>query len=380
MNKFKICFLILIIILTILATGCWDMVEINERIFPYTAGIDNNYQSVDQKDKYIISFSYPNINALGNNPSSATKVFSVSTEASNIFEATHNLSNQIQEPIDLKHLKVLSISEDVAKDPNSIRQILDGINRDFVINKMVHLMVVKGSARELFNVKVKSQRQEAIDGSIYSILRNRQNSTRFTPKTINRFIRDMDTQGASHMPVGIAGNNEVIVSGAGVFKNYKLVGYLNEMENRDVAILNGDLVQDGLDTQYEDSNLSLLIANLKSKRKIITGDEDIKVIFNVQVEGQINEFILDDNDKIDSDLIIKDMEKVLCKEMEKGLNKTIYKLQRELNADVIGILEHLYRFHPSLWEQVKDDWDSIFPQLDIKVNIDLNIRRRGLTT
>lgn len=380
MNKFKICFLILIIILTILATGCWDMVEINERIFPYTAGIDNNYQSVDQKDKYIISFSYPNINALGNNPSSATKVFSVSTEASNIFEATHNLSNQIQEPIDLKHLKVLSISEDVAKDPNSIRQILDGINRDFVINKMVHLMVVKGSARELFNVKVKSQRQEAIDGSIYSILRNRQNSTRFTPKTINRFIRDMDTQGASHMPVGIAGNNEVIVSGAGVFKNYKLVGYLNEMENRDVAILNGDLVQDGLDTQYEDSNLSLLIANLKSKRKIITVDEDIKVIFNVQVEGQINEFILDDNDKIDSDLIIKDMEKVLCKEMEKGLNKTIYKLQRELNADVIGILEHLYRFHPSLWEQVKDDWDSIFPQLDIKVNIDLNIRRRGLTT
>lgn len=380
MNKFKICFLILIIILTILATGCWDMVEINERIFPYTAGIDNNYQSVDQKDKYIISFSYPNINALGNNPSSATKVFSVSTEASNIFEATHNLSNQIQEPIDLKHLKVLSISEDVAKDPNSIRQILDGINRDFVINKMVHLMVVKGSARELFNVKVKSQRQEAIDGSIYSILRNRQNSTRFTPKTINRFIRDMDTQGASHMPVGIAGNNEVIVSGAGVFKNYKLVGYLNEMENRDMAILNGDLVQDGLDTQYEDSNLSLLIANLKSKRKIITVDEDIKVIFNVQVEGQINEFILDDNDKIDSDLIIKDMEKVLCKEMEKGLNKTIYKLQRELNADVIGILEHLYRFHPSLWEQVKDDWDSIFPQLDIKVNIDLNIRRRGLTT
>jgi len=380
MNKFKICFLILIIILTILATGCWDMVEINERIFPYTAGIDNNYQSVDQKDKYIISFSYPNINALGNNPSSATKVFSVSTEASNIFEATNNLSNQIQEPIDLKHLKVLSISEDVAKDPNSIRQILDGINRDFVINKMVHLMVVKGSARELFNVKVKSQRQEAIDGSIYSILRNRQNSTRFTPKTINRFIRDMDTQGASHMPVGIAGNNEVIVSGAGVFKNYKLVGYLNEMENRDVAILNGDLVQDGLDTQYEDSNLSLLIANLKSKRKIITGDEDIKVIFNVQVEGQIHEFILDDNDKIDSDLIIKDMEKVLCKEMEKGLNKTIYKLQRELNADVIGILEHLYRFHPSLWEQVKDDWDSIFPQLDIKVNIDLNIRRRGLTT
>ncbi|HLS54171.1 MAG TPA: Ger(x)C family spore germination C-terminal domain-containing protein, partial [Tissierellaceae bacterium] len=183
-----------------------------------------------------------------------------------------------------------------------------------------------------------------------------------------------------HMPVGIAGNNEVIVSGAGVFKNYKLVGYLNEMENRDVAILNGDLVQDGLDTQYEDSNLSLLIANLKSKRKIITGDEDIKVIFNVQVEGQIHEFILDDNDKIDSDLIIKDMEKVLCKEMEKGLNKTIYKLQRELNADVIGILEHLYRFHPSLWEQVKDDWDSIFPQLDIKVNIDLNIRRRGLTT
>src|SRR5690625_3513378 len=146
MNKFKICFLILIIILTILATGCWDMVEINERIFPYTAGIDNNYQSVDQKYKYIISFSYPNINALDNNSSSATKVFSVSTEASNIFEATHNLSNQIQEPIDLKHLKVLSISEDVAKDPNSIRQILDGINRDFVINKMVHLMVVKGSA------------------------------------------------------------------------------------------------------------------------------------------------------------------------------------------------------------------------------------------
>ena len=358
--------------------GCWDMIEINHRIFPYTVGLDIDKEE-NVEDRLLVTFSYPNINALGKDPISEDKVFLVSGRADNIFEATHNLSNRVQEPIDLKHLKVLSISSEVASNEKLVRRILDGLNRDFVINKMVHLLVVKDSTKELLETKLDLVRQETIEGALYSLLRNEQHSTRFTSKTLSDFIEDMDIQGASHMPVGYAPDDEIIISGAGIFKNYKLIGYLNETENRDLALLNQEVIEDGLDINYKGINLSILVTSTKSKKRLVKKQDEFKILFSIEIEGHIHEYILDNDINIDTEERFKSMEKAMAKSVKPSLEKTIKKLQKEFNADVIGVSGYLNRFHPKVWKQLEEEWDSIFPQLDIDVEVDVNIRRRGLT-
>ncbi len=178
------------------------MIEIDQRIFPYSAGIDLNDEK-DGEDEFIVSFSYPNIYALGKNARSNELTFMVSTGADSIFEATHNLSDRMQQPIYLKHLKVLIISEEVANNPQLMKNIIDGINRDYIINKMTNLLIVKDKAKGLIETKVAATRQEDVEGLLYTILRNNQSSTKFTPKAITTFIEDMDVASASIVPLGI---------------------------------------------------------------------------------------------------------------------------------------------------------------------------------
>lgn len=60
------------------------------------------------------------------------------------------------------------------------------------------------------------------------------------------------------------------------------------------------------------------------------------------------------------------------------MRKTVKKLQSDLNADLIGTADYLYKFHPNMWQEIEDDYDDIFPDIDIEVDINVEIRRRGL--
>ncbi|MGN9165510.1 Ger(x)C family spore germination protein [Tissierellaceae bacterium HCP3S3_D8] len=369
---------VLLIFSIVFTTGCWDMTEINERIFPYSVGIDLNKEE-NGKGKFIITFSYPNINSLGKSPTSDEKEFILSTEANNIFDAIHHLSDRTQQPIYLKHLKVLIISEDIARDDKLMRQIIDGLNRDYVLNKMINLLVTKESAKDLIEVKIHSIRQEDMEGIVYTLLRNDQKSIEFTPKTLNTFIKNIDISSASIVPLGSILEEEIKISGGAVFKDYKLVGYINGKENKDIALLNGNVKESELNVDYEDANLSVLIMNSSSKKKQLIDDgEELRILCSVNIEGQINGYILNEQQFNYSNENIKEMERQMEEKIEKELKATVRRLQEELNADVIGVSEYLYKFHPNVWNKVMDDWDEIFPNIDIDVDVEINIRRRGL--
>lgn len=369
--------LVILALCLIFTTGCWDMIEIDQRIFPYSAGIDLNDEK-DGEDEFIVSFSYPNIYALGKNARSNELTFMVSTGADSIFEATHNLSDRMQQPIYLKHLKVLIISEEVANNPQLMKNIIDGINRDYIINKMTNLLIVKDKAKGLIETKVAATRQEDVEGLLYTILRNNQSSTKFTPKAITTFIEDMDVASASIVPLGIPLKKEIKIAGGGVFKNYRFIGYIDERENKDIAMLCGNIHDDGIDIEYEGTNLSLLMTKLKCKKTLEDSEDNLKILYTMKIEGQIQGYTLT-NDELDgSDGVIESMEKVMGKKIKEDLKTTIKKLQKELNADVIGVSEYLYKFHPKIWKEIKEDWDYIFPNIDIDVDINMNIRRRGL--
>src|SRR5699024_2972251 len=257
----RIALFMIIVISLIFTTGCWDLGEINERIFPYSDGIDVN-TNLEEDEEYLITFSYPNIDAMGDDPNSDTKVFIISTKANNIFDGVKKLSDRVDKTIDLKHLKVLAISEEVAKDKKNLLQIVDGLNRDFTINKAVYLLLTK-DIEELFEAKLESKRQETIEGLIYTLLRNNQKSTRFTSRTLNEFIESMDKSSSSFIPLAKAVNDEIIISGGAVFKDYSLIGHIDEEENRSINILNKNFSEDELETNYKRTSLTLETTNEK---------------------------------------------------------------------------------------------------------------------
>ena len=368
--------LFLIILSMLLTTGCWDMIEVDQRIYPYSVG----YDLIDPEEgMYYISISYPNLSALGKNALSEDKVHLVSTEANNIYDATHRLSSKVQYQFYLKHLKDVVLSEAVAMDEKLMRETLDGLYRDFITNKNVEMLLVKDSAEEVLNTILESKKLNAVEGALNSMLQNVQDSTMFTPKTLGKFIYDTDISGVAIIPVVALAEEEIEISGGAIFKNYKLIGYIDGMTNRDLAYLRDEADHDGFRTVYNGSDLTLMITNVKTRPILIDSSDNLKVRMDVEIEGHIHSYMIGDNRYIEAKETLESMQNQVAKEYEDNFKKTVDLIQRQYKVDALKIGDYLRKFHQKVWMNVKDNWEEIYPEIDIEMDVKVYIRRRGLT-
>lgn len=348
------------------------MVELNERAFPYTVGLDLNTEG---EEKYMVTFSYPNINALGDQSIDDELVHVISTRGNSIFDATEELTKQLYHPLHFKHLKVIVMSRQVSQNKQMLLEILDGIQRDFVTNNNATLLIAD-SAKELIDFTTESTIQQAIDGTIYSLLINNQHSTYFTPIATSNFIQDMDQTGASIIPLSRFEEN-IIVEGGAIFKDYEYVGDISPEENRAIAILNNDVDNVNVDLEHGGYVLSLIMTESKTKKKLVD-KKNLKMEFHITLEGHIHSHILDEEHHIDNEEILGELEEDAVKLIKGDIDAVIKKLQRDLNSDVIFVSDYLRKFHPNIWEEIEDDYDGIFPHIDIETKVDVFVRRRGL--
>ncbi len=368
--------LIIMIVLLILTTGCWGMVEINQRLFPYSIGVDLND---GEGEKYIITISYPNINAIGKNATQKDRIHIVSTISSSVFEGSNQLSTRLPYEFYFKHLRVLVLGQELAKDGKAIREVLDGMNRDFIINKKVRLLVAEEKARDLLLFIPNAKRQEVIEGTLNSMLKEGKDTARFTSQTLTQFIRDTDVGGVGLMPRASVNEEDIKIFGGAIFKNYKHIGDIDEIQNRAISLMTGKLKRDLIDAPYKGITISYLITGAEMKRKLIKKDGNMTFKINIETEGSLQEYILLDKPIKDDIKVLSEMEKAIEKVLEKEIEDALKIIQEEYKADVIDIGEYLYKFHPKVWKEVEKDWDEIFSEMDIEVVVDAKIRRRGLT-
>ena len=243
MKKILLVFLSLSMLFT---TACWDMVDIEDRILPYSLAIDS---SKDESDKPLFfCFSYPNMNALGKNPTQEEVVYIINVNAKSMFDATREITSRESHPIFLKHLNVVILSEEVFTNEKHVREILDGIERDYIVNKMLNLLITRSSAQELLEKKLESERQETIEGLLISMLRNEQRSNKFTPIRVMEFIKAMDNKRVAVVPLATP-NDDIEIAGGGLFKDYQFIDYINAEMNRDINVLNDQANTTEIDIQ-----------------------------------------------------------------------------------------------------------------------------------
>lgn len=378
MKKFL---LIVMIISLILSSGCWDMIELEDRILPYSVAIDlkleKDKEQAEDKD-FFISFSYPNINALGKNATQEDMAYVINANANSIFEARDEVSSRVHKSIYLKHLNVVVMSEEVFSNERFLRQILDGLKRDFIINKMVNLLITKESAYDIMMKKLGSKKQESVEGLLISLLHNEQMSTSFTPIVLKDFIQYMDHKRAAIIPLAIP-EPEISLAGGGIFKDYQFLGYIDKDDNRNITLLNNQAKNKDIDFDFKGATISLFLDEIKSKKKLVRDGEFLKIRYQVEMDGEIHQYIIDEDRRINTQEDMEEIEKALAKIVKDEFTSTIEKLQKDFNADALGILEYLYKFYPKIYKKVEADWDSIFPYLDIEVVVQVNIRRRGLS-
>ena len=410
--------ILLVLLVALFLTGCWDRIDIESRAYILGIAIDKYPPHPGEKEKndseaaspqeeekfekmelhagdrkYAMTIQIP-ILKKAQTVSAGTGSGGGGGEGSSTWEITQigssfiSMNREILSRTNLipyyEHLQVIIISEDVARQ--GIEDVLDFFVRDQEMRRRVKLFVSPGEAKSILDVKPRTE-----DFSAMYLAHIPMNSTKNS-----RMVHEVDLgqvinyihQGYDFvLPRVEATKDEIKTSGAAVFKKHKMVGWLSELEveafkfivNRFLGgIIVTEISEEMAAETGENGLMSLEVLRTKTEITPITEGKNPSLRIDIKVEGNYAEEInIHTHGRLRKEFLIK-AEKQFAKEIENLCKKTIRKVQQEYEADIFHF-EHIFRTKkPAYWKQVEKHWEVIFPELEVDVNVEVEIVLTGI--
>lgn len=380
--KRKLKIVILWVLILLMLTGCWDKIEIEDRAFVMAIGIDLS----SSNKRYVVTFQFPNAAQItkgtsGGGGGSEKPSFAVSEVADTIFSASRHISTRIDKALYLGHTQAIIFGKDVVENKDKFQQVLDSLDRSYELSRKVYLLVTPQKAQDIL---LKKYEMEPNTGAyIRDIFKHYNRTSRFPTIDYNKITKSLrETNGNAIIPKIIAGKDEIKIAGSAIIKNYKLAGWMEDDENMGYMLLTG-LVKGGdvaVSTPGDEERIEIPfnISNVIRRRAV--KEENGKIIYRVilEVEGDITEYTFEKHGEMMKGDLLNVIERKTSDEIKKMTQKAINRFQKELKVDMLGIGDYIEKYHPSLWEKVGKDWDKIFPEVEIKVDVTSHVRRIGL--
>ncbi|WML52464.1 Ger(x)C family spore germination protein [Neobacillus sp. PS3-12] len=224
---------LLILTSAFLLTGCWSRVEINDRAFVTGVFVDKG-----ENGNMDLTLSFPLTNRLtspsiGGVSPTGNPYTAISKSGKSLSEAYRKIQVDLPRRINWGHTRIIVVGEKMARD--GISPILEFVIRNPAFSIGNTLLVTPGKAKELANLV------PAFERFPNEVLRE------FTQKknTLNTTIKDFLETENGDMIVGLLTKGEknmisekgnkvmwVGTNGMALFKNYKMVGKINQRVGR----------------------------------------------------------------------------------------------------------------------------------------------------
>lgn len=375
---YKLFFVLLICIISIITTGCWDKVEIEKRAFVLTMGVD---KAKGEGNKVRVIFVFPNLKAYINTPMGGGKgdpKFTVSGEGNSIFDIARSIQTRLNKQLYFGHTKAVIFGEGLLKDPVLFRQVLDELERYHEFNRKVDVAYVKGDVGQALSATPK---YEPILGIFISEL--------FANEKITPYIRTGDigkilvqfhnTGGDGLIPLMTYTKNDIEISGAAVVKKFKIVGELNGRENAAVEVMQNQMEGGSLVVERKGVNVPIQIYNARTSRRVEIKNGNIYLILDSMFEGDINGDILNKTNEVMTEEFMREVQSLAERRIRTDVDNTAAKIKSVYKVDVIGVGDLLSKYYPEIWEKVKNNWDDeYFPRVNIVIHPKVFLRRNGL--
>lgn len=173
--------------------------------------------------------------------------------------------------------------------------------------------------------------------------------------------------------------HNLMLDGNGVFKDYKLVGWLEGTENRGYLWITDKIKGGVIEVPFggEDGKVVLEIIRSNTKLEPIVSNDSIVINLKVNIQASIVESDLGTNysDPRTVDALILQVKEKITGDIRDSLTK----VQGEFKSDIFGFGCALNRKYPKMWREVKDRWDDeVFPTVGVELQADVVICGSGL--
>lgn len=381
--------IILLLSLIFLLSGCWDKRELNELAIMMALGIDKS----DDGYNVTAQVAVPSELSSNGGPGHSQIVLFQST-GKTVEDALRKLTKEVPRIIYLGHLQMLIFGESLAEE--GIGKALDFMSRNWEVRADYYVVIAKdNTAKNILNI------QTPLDNLPSNYMFNtlkiaEENNSTTTGIKLSDFIGDLERRGKEPVLTGIVitgdeksgssrQNLESISSparikydGLAIFKEDKLIGWLDEYYSRGYNGITNH-VKRAISTiscpKEGEGKITMEIENFQSKVTGKTLNSSPEIAIKIEIIANVG--ALECSIDVKKEKTIKEIEKVFEKEIKDNIGNTIKTIQNDFNSDVLGFGATMYKHDPKEWKKVKDNWEEEFPNLQVKIDVNVRIEHLG---
>lgn len=368
-------------------TGCWDRIELEQRGFVTGVAIDEaqgTQNSEHNQNVYRVTFQEvipAGLKQTGQTGGShaGDAYFNISLEGRSMLSIIAKMSGMTSRTPFFEHLKLVVISEEVARSENGFANVLDYFLRNNDARRNVAIMVAKGEAKQVLETMPQGEKTPVM--FVQSISKN-QESYRMVPETRIGEIHENLLKHESYVVQKVNVKDKFIsLIGAAVMDGTKnnLVGFLDETETEGYNFLRQGIQGGVLEINVNDN---LVVFKVERAERTIKVDESnpnrLKFKIRLRVEGSLLE-AFEQKDYL-QESTLDTIQAIVTKTVDSIVSDTINKSQKVLKRDVIGLGTYLKERYPKLWKEVGPEWDtgrSYFLSSEIDIESNVRLRRIG---
>lgn len=377
MNK-KI--LIIIIPLLFLLTGCYDYKELNSISILSATEINK----ID--DEFIVSAQAVNPQAPDKTSNAQAPFIIYTGRGKTIQEAYRSIANESSKFLYLNHIQILIINEKIAKE--NLDEIVDYFMRSSAIRTEFYVLIGRddnildiitpindissASIKESIenNLKYLGTTSDITFNELVSIMLDK-NSEIVLPsiKLINDSKEGENIENTEETKV----NAKYELSNLAIFKDDKLIGYLNEEQSKTYNILQNK-INNTILTYECDKDKYMSVEIIDSQSSIDVSNK--KANIEVKLSGNLNEYNC--SKSLENKKTIEKIEKEFEQKLTESITKNINEVRTEYNSDIFGFLDNIYKKDYKTYKTIKNNWySSNYQHLELSVNVDLTIIAKG---
>ncbi|NOU69099.1 Ger(x)C family spore germination protein [Paenibacillus sp. LMG 31461] len=387
-----------------LLTGCWDRLEIEDRAVVLAIGIDkakpgdekesSNATHILNQDpeankgliRITVQIAVPGRIPLGAGSGSGSSsgekpVWVLTSVGYTIDDALLNLQQQLADRLFFGHLRVIVISEAVAK--KGIENENDFFRRQPQVRRTVWMVVSKGNAADI--IKANPQLERVPTLYLLATLEHSRERGTLPNIFLGVFLSANSAKGqAGMLPyLELKKESNIELAGMAYFKNDKMVGVTTALQiGHYMAIKQINPGGYSVLQKMPGSKTLVIFKSTHRKSRITTTikNGNVHTIIKCQIEGDLTEksnkkvFITKEN--------LKKLEEKIQEDANVGFGKLIQQTQKD-GSDIFGFGEYVRATQPAYWNKeikTEESWQNQYKEMSFDVTVHVKIRRIGTKT
>lgn len=393
------------IVLTI--SGCWDQKELDQKAYVIGIGLDQHEAEGKVKVTYLIA--NPEVGSQQSGGGTNEPAQEIITLTADDFISSRNTANTVvSKEISYDLLRVIIVSEDLAKESNFIRWIYSAA-KDREIKRSTQLIVTKEDAAQF--IANNKPKLETRPHKYFEFMINRGQETGMIPDTdLNEFFRvtesdadlflaiyattEKEETDRSNMSdddfmageIQIEGQtNDAQFIGSGVFKEGIMIGKITGEETRISSLLDDTWDIEDFKTTFKDPfddryRISARISK-KSNNQFHFKQQFGRPVIEIRVPLYIE--VLSDPSMINyakNKSKVDELKKSLTETIEQKMTQYITRTQKEFKGEPFHLSIPIRKEFGTLREFREFDWMKSYPEAEVKVNVDIRFGEFGRQT